>query len=112
MLCYGLCKGVNKTLVSKIRTIGVNRTYWYHLNLKNAQIQSKLTFVLGVCFNRVGRFLKIEFGISITYVGRSPEKNLFTDNFFVAIKASRLEREWASVEASQKLFACAQVNVL
>ena len=31
---------------------------------------------------------------------------------FVAIKASRLEREWASIEASEKLFACVQVNVL
>ena len=54
-----------------------------------------------------------EFGISITYVGRSPEKDLFTDNFFfVAIKASRLECEWASVETLEKLFACVQVNVL
>ena len=62
--------------------------------------------------NRVGHFFKIEFGISITYVGRSPEKHLFSDNFFFAIRASRLEHEWASVEASEKLFACVQVNVL
>ena len=54
---------------------------------------------------RVGRFFKIEFGISITYVGRSPEKDFFTDNFFVAIKASRLEREWASVEPSEKFYS-------
>ena len=40
-----------------------------------------------------GPFLKnwkIEFGISITYVGRSPEKDLFTENFLIAIRAPDL----------------------